>query len=106
MSAKFMHYVKGVPESGLDNAAFYNLLEGIGEHPKGDTVSAKTLNQLGVAIPLTPTYETYLKMVAEGKRCRTCWEDTTINPCWEHDQSEMRKAMAKARAEMAKGVVS
>jgi len=70
MIAKFSYW-----DANMSKRPYYTLLEAFKGHPEGTTLCDYTLNKLGIPIPLTPTLKTYEKLVKEGLRCKTCWDD-------------------------------
>jgi len=73
-TAKFAFYWK--EPSTTETLAMYRLSTEFGE----TEVSAYGLNVASVAIPLTPTFETWKTMVCSFKRCGFCWTELNGTP--------------------------
>lgn len=72
MIARFQYW-----DIHMTKAPFYELLEPFKGYPAGTSLSDYTLHKLGITIPLTPTMETYKKLVKEGQRCKHCWSESS-----------------------------
>jgi hypothetical protein len=70
MICKFVYY-----DLGFTKHPFYEVLDAQGceKHVAGLTVSDQSLSDSGSPIPLTPTKETYIKMISQGVRCGKCF---------------------------------
>lgn len=64
MKARFAYYM----------SEYLDRPEPIFRAPDGSSVGGDTIiNRYGLPVPLFPSYETWLKLVAEKKRCGRCY---------------------------------
>jgi len=74
MSAKFVYWWPNMGDNGEPIAIYRD--------DKGSDIGAETILESGQPIPLTPTFETWEKLVGQGLRCGLCWIETNGR----HDQ--------------------